>query len=83
MIYHVTFGRSCGRWDLGAQAVTELKLELDDWWTVRQVAEVFGIQDRQVVAMIRCGRLRAEKKGWQYLVHKSWVPRSWPPKVKR
>lgn len=52
---------------------------LQGWFTTDEVADYFGVPARSVLRMIREGRLKAEKKGWVWLVHKSNLPESWPP----
>ena len=52
---------------------------LDDWLTTEDVAKRFDVPVHRVLRMIRVGRLKASKKGWQQLVHVSDLPRSWPP----
>lgn len=52
---------------------------LDDWFTTDEVAALYGVHPRVVLRMIREKRLEAAKKGWQWLVHESCLPASWPP----
>jgi len=54
---------------------------LDDWFTTDEVAEQFQVHPRVVLRMIREDRLKATKKGWVWLVHRSELPASWPPPV--
>lgn len=55
---------------------------LDDWLTTNEVANHYGVPVHHVLRMIREGRLKAQKKGWQQLVHVSDLPKSWPPPVR-
>ena len=56
---------------------------LDQWLTTQQVADHFDIHPRVVLRMIREGRLQAVKFGWQWVVHRSQLPATWPPPVAR
>lgn len=55
---------------------------LSDWLTTAEVAEYYNASPRLVLRMIREGRLKAEKRGWVWFVHKAWLPREWPPPVR-
>jgi len=52
---------------------------LDDWLTTEDVAEHYGVPVNKVLRMIREDRLEATKKGWVYLIHRTWLPEAWPP----
>lgn len=52
---------------------------LDNWYSTQEVADHFGVTTRAVLRMIRMGRLTATKKGWEWLVHETALPDSWPP----
>ena len=54
---------------------------LDSYVTVQQIADRFKVPRKSVVRVIRQGRIKAEKKGWEWLVHTRDVPASWPPPV--
>ena len=56
---------------------------LDDWMTTEAVAEHYDVPTRTVLRMIREDRLQAKKMGWQWVVHKDWLPEVWPPPVKQ
>jgi hypothetical protein len=47
--------------------------------TTDEVGEFFDVHPRIVLRMIREERLKAEKKGWVWLVHRSNLPTTWPP----
>jgi excisionase family DNA binding protein len=68
---------------LAHQGVLRLKLSasLDDWLTTDDVATLFNVTPLAVTRMISKGRLKAEKKGWIHLVHKSDLPDNWPPPI--
>lgn len=61
--------------------LSQTAASLDDWFTPRQVAELFGVTALAVTRMIQRGRLKAEKKDWMLLIHKSNLPTSWPPPI--
>lgn len=52
---------------------------LDAWLCTDEVAAHFNVTRRAVLRMIRLGRLRAQKKGWEWLVHHRDLPSEWPP----
>lgn len=52
---------------------------LAGWLTTDEVAERFHVPSRVVLRMIREKRLKAHKKGWQWLVWKDDLPKTWPP----
>jgi excisionase family DNA binding protein len=54
---------------------------LDVWFCTDEVAAHFGVTRRAVLRMIRLGRLRAYKKGWEWLVYRDDLPSEWPPPV--
>ena len=54
---------------------------LDEWLTTDEVAEHFQVPSRVVLRMIREKRLKAHKKGWQWLVHQKDLPANWPPAI--
>jgi excisionase family DNA binding protein len=53
--------------------------ELKGWLTTQEVADRYNCPTRVVLRMIREGRLTASKLGWQWVVHESSLPASWPP----
>lgn len=48
---------------------------LEEWMTTRQAAGVIGIEYSTLMARIRKGKIKAEKKGWATLVHRDEVNR--------
>lgn len=52
---------------------------LDDWFTTDEVADRYNVSRENVLRMCREDRLRNKKKGWVYLIHRSWLPANWPP----
>lgn len=54
---------------------------LEGWMTTQEVAEHYGVPSRIVLRMIRQERLSAQKLGWQWVVHRSQLPESWPPPI--
>lgn len=52
---------------------------LSDWLTTKEVAELYGVPTKAVLRMIREDRLKAQQKGWIWLVHKDDLPGEWPP----
>lgn len=55
------------------------KPKLTGWLTTKQVADMYDVPTRTVLRMIREERLHADKIGWQWFVHESQLPSSWPP----
>lgn len=54
---------------------------LKGWLTTQQVADHYRVHPRVVLRMIREDRLSAEKLGWQWMIHESSLPETWPPPV--
>lgn len=52
---------------------------LTNWLTTKEVADLFGVPTKTVLRMIREDRLKAQQKGWIWLVYIDDLPGVWPP----
>jgi excisionase family DNA binding protein len=51
--------------------------------TTTDVANRYDVPTRIVLRMIREGRLKAMKLGWQWVILESDLPETWPPPIRR
>jgi len=61
---------------------SQTKSPLTDYVTTKDVANRFGVKVRDVQYYIKNGRIEAERvgdEGYFYLIHRSNVPKTWPP----
>lgn len=50
--------------------------------TTKDVAELFGVETREVLYAARRKLLTGEKVGWQWFFHKDKLPNKWPVRTK-
>lgn len=53
-----------------------MKNPLEDYMTIQQAAAMIGIEPSTLSARIRKGKVKAEKVGWNKLIHKDEVKRA-------
>ena len=47
-----------------------MKNEFKDFYTVTEVVRITGLRDSKIKYLIICGKLKAVKAGWQWLIRK-------------
>lgn len=52
----------------------------DDYITVGELADKFDKTYTQAYYLIKTGKIKAERLGWQYIIHISDIPKEWPVK---
>lgn len=51
---------------------------LDDFLTTKEVAELYGVQQKDVQNAIKAGRLQAQRIGYFYVLWKHGLPEYFP-----
>ena len=59
---------------MGATVTTVKERPVSDILTVAEVAKLMGLTHQQVLNRIHRGKIKAEKKGWFWLVDKKSLP---------
>lgn len=57
----------------------EDRANLDEYVFTSDIATTFEVSIRDVQYYIKKGTIKAQKKGYFYMIHKDDVPASWPP----
>lgn len=55
---------------------------MQDYLTIKEVANKYRISDRQVLYAIRRGHIQATKLGWLWVIDKATLPAKWPVRLK-